>query len=119
MIPALLLAAALGATDPSRTCYNLGQGVGTHYYPVSDHTILVSSGIHAYRIEVEPAGSLRFGSAQLQVRGSGIVCSPLELQLFTVGAGGRTGLITRSITPLSRAEAEELRHGAPKASVLR
>ena len=122
MIPALLLAAAaaLAGGGPRPTCYNLGQGGSSAYYPVSDHTILVSAGIHAYRIETEPSSALGLGSTNLQVRGSGVVCSPLDLQLFAVGPGvGRTGLIVRSITPLSSAEAEELRHGAPKASVLR
>ena len=117
---ALLIAAALAGGAPSRTCYNLGQGGGSHYYPVSNHTILVSAGVHAYRIETEPSSVLGLGSTGLQVRGSGIVCSPLDLQLFAVGPGvGRSGLIVRSITPLSREEAESLRHGAPKASVLR
>ena len=120
MILALLAAAALSGAAPRATCYNLGQGGSSSYYPVSDHEILVSAGIHAYRIETEPSSALGVGSTNLQVRGSGFVCSPLDLQLFAVGPGiGRTGLIVRSITPLSRAEAEELRHGAPKASVLR
>ena len=121
MIPALVLAAALaGGPPPRATCYNLGQGASAAYYPVSDRAILVSAGVHAYRIETEPSSALGLGSTNLQVRGSGIVCSPLELQLFAVGPGvGRTGLIVRSITPLSRQEAEELRHGAPKATEFR
>ena len=122
MIPALLLAAALaGSAHPRATCYNLGQGGSdTAYYPVNDHTVLVSAGIHAYRITTEPNASLAMPSTNLIVRGSGIVCSPLDIQLFAAGPGvGRTGLIVQSITPLSRQEAETLRHGAPKASVLR
>ena len=120
MIAALALAAALAGPAPRATCYNLGQGGSTAYYPVSDHTILVSAGNHAYRIETEPSSVLGVGSTNLQVRGSGIVCSPLDIQLFAVGPGvGRTGLIVRSITPLSRQEAEGLRHGAPKAAEFR
>ncbi len=122
MIPALLLAAALATPGaPRATCYNLGQGGSdTAYYPVSDHTILVSAGIHAYRITTEPNPALAVPSTNLIVRGSGIVCSPLDIQLFAAGPGvGRTGLIVQSITPLSREEAERLRHGMPKASVLR
>lgn len=122
MIPALLLAAALaGSGHPRPVCYNFGQGGGdTAYYPVNDHTILVSAGIHAYRITTAPSAALGTPSTNLVVRGSGVVCSPLDLQLYAVGPGvGRTGLIIQSIAPLSRQEAEELRHGAPKASVLR
>ena len=119
MITALLLA-ALASGAPRATCYNLGQGGSSAYYPVSDHEILVSAGLHAYRIETEPSSALGTPSTNLQVRGSGVVCSPLDIQLFAAGPGvGRTGLIVRSIIPLSRAEAEELRHGAPRASVLR
>ena len=122
MIPAFLLVAALaGAGAPRNTCYNFGQGASdTAYYPVNDHTILVSAGIHAYRITTEPNAALGVPSTNVIVRGSGIVCSPLDIQLFAGGPGvGRTGLIVRSITPLPRDEAERLRHGAPKAYVLR
>ena len=121
MIPALVLAAALAQGSPGRTCYNLGQGgSSTAYYPVSDHEILVSAGIHAYRILTQPNPALGVPSTNLQVRGSGIVCSPLDIQLSAAGPGvGRTGLIVQSITPLSRAQAEQLRHGAPRATVLR
>ena len=120
MIPALLLAAALAGAPPRPACYNLGPGRSAAYHPVSDREILVSAGIHAYRIETEPSAALGLPSTTLQVRTRGAVCSPLDLQLSAEGPGvGRTGLIVRSITPLSRAEAEALRHGAPRASVLR
>ena len=123
MITALMLAALLTSPDggPRATCYNLGQGGSdTAYYPVSDRTILVSAGIHAYRIDTEPNAALGVPSSNLVVHGSGIVCSPLDIQLSVIGPGlGRTGLIVQSITPLSREEAERLRHGQPKASVLR
>lgn len=122
MLSGLFLAAVLAAGPaPQRTCYNLGQGGGdTQYYPVNDHTVLVSAGLRAYRITTEPNAALGAPSTNLIVRGSGIVCSPLDLQLFAAGPGvGRTGLIVQSITRLSDQEAERLRHGAPKASVLR
>ena len=116
MISALILAAALaGAHGP---CYSLRSDA--RYDVMNDHEILVSAGLHAYRILLTPNAALNDPSTNLVVQRAGVVCSPIELQLSAVGPSiGRTGLIVRSISALSPAQAAELRKGRSKHSELR
>ena len=117
---ALALAAAL-SLQPSagpaegRGCARLG-GTSVRYFPVSDHTILISAGLRAYRVETTPSPFLTDPGAVINTRfrNSTVVCSPLELNLQVVSSSGRGGLIVQSITPLSRAEADDLRRGGPR-----
>ena len=120
MIIAFALAAALGAAPPppQGTCYNLTPEA--RYDVMNDHEILVSAGLHAYRITVTPNAALSDPSTNLLVQHAGVICSPLELQLSAVGPSvGRTGLIVQSIDALSRDQAEDLRKGRSKASEFR
>ena len=121
MIIAFALAAALvGAPPPASgaTCYNLTSDA--RYDVMNDREILVSAGIHAYRIIVTPNAALSDPSTNLVVQKAGVVCSPIELQLSAAGPSvGRTGLIVQSIEPLSREQAEDLRKGRSKSSEFR
>ncbi len=121
MIPLALAALALAAAQPRAegpgakiSCVRLSGG-STHFYPTSDRTILVSAGLHAYRITTSPSILLADRNASIVTRyvGSGVVCSPLELGLQVVSPSGRAGLIVQSITALSPAEAKSLRAGGP------
>ncbi len=116
----LALAAALALPSPPLTggagCVRLGGTTSVRYFSVNDHTILISNGLRAYRVETTPSALLTDPGAVIatRVRNSPIVCSPLELNLQVVSASGRAGLIAQSITPLSAAEADELRRGGPR-----
>ena len=120
MSAALLLAAALAASSPSAMhgkCFNFGGGNSTHYFPVNNHTILVSAGVHAYRITVTPTALLSDPAAVINVSfpiSSPVVCSPQDLTLRVTSPSGRSGLIVQDIAALSRAEAERLRGGLPR-----
>ena len=119
MISALILAAALaGPGLPGGGCYNLMRDA--RYDVMNAHEILISQGLHAYRVTVTPNRALDQPSTNLVVERAGVVCSPIELQLSAVGPSvGRTGLIVESITPLSPQAAAELRKGRSKSSFLR
>ena len=115
---ALALAAALTlqpAPQQESGCVRLG-GTSVRYFPVNDHTILISAGLRAYRVETTPSAFLTDPGAVISTRfrNSTVVCSPLDLNLQVISASGRGGLIVQSLTPLSRAEAEELRRGGPR-----
>jgi hypothetical protein len=112
----LALATVLAlAGGPSTGCVRLGAGADTQYYPASDHEILVSAGLRAYRITTTPSALLADRSATIVVKfvNDGVVCSPMDMSLEVVSASGRSGLIIQSITPLSKKAAERLRKGGP------
>ena len=115
MITTALATIALAAASPSGGhCYRLG-GSSAGYYPINDHTILVSQGVHAYKITTSPSVLLADRYARLTVRftNSDVVCSPLEMDIRVSSTAGRAGLIVQDITPLSPRAAEYLRHGGP------
>lgn len=123
----ILAALALAAASPApadatpgipgdRTCMRLGSGSSTHFYPVDDHTILVSAGLRAYRITTNPSSLLADRSNVIETNYpiSTVVCAPQDLTLRVSGPSGRDGLIVQSIEPLSREMAEDLRKGGPR-----
>lgn len=109
-----LLAAALAFTSPSgRACYRIG-GSSAAWYPVNDHTIMVSQGVHAYRITTNPSPILLQGPTfNVRYSSAGVVCSPLDVDIGLSSSSGHTRLIVQSIQPLSPVAAESLRHGGP------
>ena len=116
ILPALAALALAAAPQTLTGCVNLGASASTHYYPVNDRTILISAGIHAYRVTTSPSSILADPSAIIvnSFATSSVVCSPQALKLRAVSPGGRSGLIVQSIETLSRAEAEDLRRGGPR-----
>ena len=113
---ALMLQPSPPPASAKAGCIRLGATTSVRYFPVNDHTILISAGLRAYRVETTPSALLTDPGAVIntRVRNSPIVCSPLELNLQVLSASGRAGLIAQSITPLSAAQAEELRRGGPR-----
>lgn len=113
---ALALAAAPPPTAQPAACARLGTGGSTHFYPVDDHTILVSAGVHAYRLTTNPSALLSDPAAVIETNypTSTVVCAPQDLTLRVTGPSGRAGLIVQSIEPLSREMAEDLRKGGPR-----
>lgn len=117
MIAALALSPApdtARSTLPGGGCVRLG-GRSVAYYPIDDHTIVVSAGLRAYRITTSPSALLADRSAVIQTRfrTSTVVCRPLDLNLRVLSPSGTAGLITQDIQPLSAAQADYLRHGGP------
>ena len=116
-----LLSVVLASSSPGagdRECFNLPRSA--RYDVMNDREILVSAGLRAYRITVTPNAALSDPSTNLVVQRAGAVCSPIDLTLSAQGPSvGRTGLIVESITRLSSAEAEDLRHGQSKQSQFR
>ena len=112
LIAALALSPTPAASESS--CVRLG-GSATHYYPIDDRTIVISSGLRAYRVTTSPSSLLADRSAVILSRfqNSTVVCNPLDLNLRVTSPSGTAGLITQRIEQLSSAQAESLRHGGP------
>lgn len=117
-----LLAAALALAAPAAsevrgsTCINLNNS-SVRYYPVDDHTVLISAGLRAYRVTVTPTPQLADPAAVVNVSypvSSSVVCSPQALNLRLTSPSGRSGLIVQSIEPLSSEVAADLRKGGPR-----
>lgn len=118
---ALAAALAVGPATPAPSqvsCINLNSS-NIRYYPVDDHTVLVSAGLRAYRITTTPTPLLADPASVVTVSypmSSSVVCSPTAINLRITGPSGRAGLIVQSIEPLSREVAADLRKGGPRRS---
>lgn len=115
LILAALLALASPAEPGGAGCARLGGGAAVEYYPMNDHTILISAGLRAFRVTTSPSELLDDRSAVINTRflNSTVVCSPSDLTLQVSSPSGRAGLIAQRIDELSPAEAADLRRGGP------
>ena len=115
---AIAAAAATAFASPasptdSRACARIGTPSSARFYPVDDHTILISAGLRAYRVTTQPTPLLADNTATLLNQSRPTVCVPADMRLRVVSPTGEAGLIVQNIEELSSAQANSLRHGGP------